>query len=366
MDVNNEINYANSLINLAMKKTEKKEQRKLLLDAAEIYLKVAKNTEGEQSKYYYSLASEVYLKSQELRETEFNVTEKKSFRPRVTFEDVGGLAKVKEEIRIKIIEPLLHPEVFEYFGKKLGGGILMYGPPGCGKSLIAEATAGEANVAFFNVKSSDIKSKYVGEAEKQVVKLFNDARKEKAAIIFFDEFESLATDRTRMSNNTKGVVSTLLAEMDGVGNKDQNILVIAATNEPWQIDVALRRPGRFDSMIFVPPPDMKARKEIIKINMKNRPVDNIDYEKIAKATEHFSGADIKALCDEATDIPLKEYLLFKKKRKINNADFYEVLRTKTPSILPWFNRARELIERRNEESMFKDVINYAVKLRIAT
>jgi transitional endoplasmic reticulum ATPase len=164
-----------------------------------------------------------------------------------------------------------------------------------------------------------------------------------------------------MSNNTKGIVSTLLAEMDGVGNKEQNILVIAATNEPWNIDVALRRPGRFDSLIFVPPPDKEARKEILKINMKNKPVDNIDFDNIADATEFFSGADLKVLCEEATEIPLKEYLLFRRKRNIINADFYDALKGKTSSLLPWFNRAREMVERRNEHAMFPEIIEFAAK-----
>ena len=257
---------------------------------------------------------------------------------------------------------MLHPEVFQYFGKKMGGGILMYGPPGCGKSLIAEATAGEADVAFFNVRASDIKSKYVGESEQKLTKLFSDARKEKAAIIFFDEFEALGTDRTRMANNTKGIVSTLLAEMDGLGNKDQNILVIGATNEPWNIDVALRRSGRFDSLIFVPPPDFEAREEILRIHMTERPVKELDLQAIAKATKNYSGADIKALCDDATDIPLKEYLVFKRKREITNADFYEALGSRKPTVYPWFNRAREMLERRGETNTFPEVMEFASKI----
>lgn len=365
MEVANSVTYANSLLELAERKEDAGEKRTLMLEAAELYLKASKNSLGDEAQHYYSVASQLYLKSQQLRETNLEKMTSKieeGKRPKRKFKDIGGLRKVKESIRMKIIEPLQHPEVFQYFGKKAGGGVLMYGPPGCGKSLIAEATAGEADVAFFNVRASDIKSKYLGEAEQRLSKLFDDARKEKAAIIFFDEFEALGTDRTRQSSNTKGIVSTLLAEMDGLGNKDQNILVIGATNEPWSIDVALRRSGRFDTIIFVPPPDQEARKEILKIHMVNKPVNCINYDAIATATENFSGADLKALCEDATDIPLKECLMFKAKREITNADFYEALEGRKPTIYPWFNRAREMLERRGEESTFPEVIAFAAKI----
>jgi transitional endoplasmic reticulum ATPase len=364
MDVNNAINYANSLIEISDKKEDVKEKRKLLLEAAEIYIKASKNTMGNEAEHYYKLASKLYLKAQEMRVNDFSKLKETKIekKPKTKFKDVGGLRNVKDQIKMKIIEPLMHPEIFKYFGKKAGGGILMYGPPGCGKSLIAEATAGEADVAFFNVRASDIKSKYVGDSEKKLSKLFDDARKEKAAIIFFDEFEALGTDRTRMSNNTKGIVSTLLAEMDGMGNKEQNILVIGATNEPWNIDVALRRSGRFDSKIFIPPPDLIAREEILKIHMNGKPVNELKVHEIARVTEYFSGADLKALCDDATDIPLKEYLMFKKKRDITNADFYEALENRRPTIFPWFNRAREMIERRGEMNVFPEVIEFAARM----
>ncbi|MEA3378438.1 MAG: ATP-binding protein [Nanoarchaeota archaeon] len=362
MDANNAINYANSLIEIANKKENPAEKRALLLEAAENYIKASKNTMGQQSQYYYKLASELYLQSQKLRENNFTRIKKIKNKPKIAFKNVGGLKRIKEQIKMKIIEPLLHPEIFKYFGKKAGGGILMYGPPGCGKSLIAEATAGEADVNFFNIKASDIKSKYLGEAEKKVAKIFEDARREKAAILFFDEFESLGTDRTRMGHNTRGIVSMLLAEMDGLGNKEQNILVIAATNEPWNIDSALKRSGRFDEMIFIRPPDIKARKEILKIHLKNRPIDNINYESIAKATENFSGADIKALCEEATDIPLKEYLMFKVKRKICNADFFDALKFKKSTVYPWFNRARQILEKRGETNLFPEIMAMATQV----
>ncbi|MFQ5621203.1 MAG: ATP-binding protein, partial [Candidatus Nanoarchaeia archaeon] len=203
------------------------------------------------------------------------------------FQDIGGLEELKEEIRFKIIEPLKHPDLFAFYGKKMGGGILMYGPPGCGKTLIAEATANEANATFFHVKSSNLKSKYVGETEKNISELFGKARAMQPSIIFFDEFEALGNDRTASAHaHEVSTVAQLLTEMDGMGTKDQKILLLAATNEPWSIDPALRREGRFGETLFIPPPDLDSRKSILKINMKNRPTKDIDWDQLAIITNN--------------------------------------------------------------------------------
>ena len=355
MDTINQMAYADSLAVLAEKKDNIAEKRKLYLDAAEICVRAARNAEGEERKICLQKANEYYLKSQQTN-FNFDVAKKTSLKKsKRKFSDIAGLEKVKEEIMMKIIEPLKHPEVFKHFGKKAGGGILMYGPPGCGKSLIAEATAGEADVAFYNAKASDLKSKYVGETEQNIAKLFEEARKEKAAIIFFDEFEAIGSDRHRTSFNMKGAVSQLLAEMDGVGNKDQNILVIAATNEPWNIDSALLREGRFGTMIYIPPPDKVTRMEMLIIHMQSRPFDDIAWYDLADATENYSGADMKALCEKATDIPLKEYFKTKKKRNITNDDFYKALINMKPSLGMWYRQAYSLLAKRNELSTFPDI-----------
>jgi transitional endoplasmic reticulum ATPase len=260
-------------------------------------------------------------------------------KPQTRFKDIAGLESVKQDIRLKIIEPFKHPEVFKKYGKKVGGGILMFGPPGCGKSLLAEATAGEADVAFFNVKASDLKSKYVGETEQNIAALFKAAREQpRGAIIFFDEFEALGGERDTAGVHERNFVSQLLTEMDSVGNKHQRILLIAATNVPWAIDIALRREGRFGTTVFVPPPDEEARTSILASRMKERPLaKNIDFAKLAQVTESFSGADIVSLAEAATDIPLKEFLVTKRTRDITMDDFEDALAKKTPSTRPWFS-----------------------------
>lgn len=356
MDTINQVSYADSLVALADKKELINEKRKLYLEASEICVRAARDSEPENKKMCLDRAKEYYLKSQNAVANFDSIKKSAIKKPKLRFSDVAGLDRVKEEITMKIIEPLKHPDVFRHFGKKAGGGILMYGPPGCGKSLIAEATAGEADVAFYLAKASDLRSKYVGETEQNIAKLFEDARKDKAAIIFFDEFEALGSDRHRTSFNMKGAVSQLLAEMDGVGNKDQNILVIAATNEPWNIDSALLREGRFGTMIYIPPPDAITRLQMLHLHMEKRPKDEIDFNGITLATDNFSGADIKALCERATDIPLKEYFRTRKKRNITNEDFYDALINMKPTLGTWYRQAYQVLSKRNELSAFPDIV----------
>ncbi|MBS3107302.1 ATP-binding protein [Candidatus Woesearchaeota archaeon] len=327
------------------------ENREMYLNAAEMYLKASEDAENAYMKKQLVLKAEaMYNKSQEAPIKIMNMQKKITDK---SFKDIGGLEKVKEKIKLAIIEPLKHPEVYKHFGKKVGGGILMYGPPGCGKSLIAEAAAGESEAAFFNVKASDLKSKYVGETEKNIADLFNEAKKHEAAIIFFDEFESLGGERSNMTqSHDKSMVSQLLTEMDGVGNKEKNILLIAATNEPWNVDVALRRSGRFGSSIFIPPPDFEARKNIFILNLDKKPIaENVNIEELALLTNSFSGADIMGICEDAIEIPLKEYFDNGRKRNISMQDFYKVLSNRNSSVTQWYQLAKIHMD----DSMLKEI-----------
>lgn len=278
----------------------------------------------------------------------------------ISFKDVGGLAELKEEIRFKIIKPLLNPEVYEHYGKKLGGGILVYGPPGCGKSLIAEATAGEAGATFFHVKPNQIKSKYVGEAEKNMAELFRMAREHQPSIIFFDEFETLGADRDEIAANERGVITQLLTESDGLGTKGQQILLLAATNEPWAIDIALRREGRFGTTLFVPPPDREARKEIFKIHLRKRPLlRDIDAAELLDRTEGFSGADVEAICERAADIPLREYFTTNKFRPIGMQDFLVAFEDHQSIVEQWFAKANTELEKQGKAGFFPELTEWS-------
>lgn len=220
----------------------------------------------------------------------------------ITFNDIAGLEEAKKAFNEKVIMPYKHKKLFEKFGKKIGGGILLYGLPGTGKTMFAEAASNELDALFIPVKCSDIKSKWYGESEQKVKQIFNRARKAKKAIIFFDEFEAIGAKRTDNSEDgNNDLVPQILAEMQGVGSSsdDTMILVIAATNKPWSIDSAFMRPGRFDEKIYIPLPDFEARKKIFEIQLSKLPhEDNLDYELLAKLTEGCNGADVKEVCEK--------------------------------------------------------------------
>ena len=221
---------------------------------------------------------------------------------KIKFDDIAGLDEVKKTFKEKVIMPFEHPELFEKFGKKAGGGILLYGLPGTGKTMFAEAAANEVDALFIPVKCSDIKSKWYGESEKNVKAIFAKARKASKSIIFFDEFEAIGAKRTDSSDNANNdLVPQILAEMQGVGSSSSKstIVVIAATNKPWAIDSAFMRPGRFDSKIYVPLPDFDARKKLFDLQLNELPVsEDLDLEYLAKITEGFNGADIKEVCEK--------------------------------------------------------------------
>ena len=223
-------------------------------------------------------------------------------RKGITFDDIAGLETAKTAFKEKVVMPMKHKELYEKFGKKVGGGILLYGLPGTGKTMFAEAASNELDALFIPVKCSDIKSKWYGESEQKVKEIFNKARKAKNAIIFFDEFEAIGAKRTDNSDNgNNDLVPEILAEMQGVGSSksDSMILVIAATNKPWSIDSAFLRPGRFDEKIYIPLPDFEARKKLFELQLSKLPhEDDLDFDLLANLTEGCNGADIKEVCEK--------------------------------------------------------------------
>ncbi|MBI4451615.1 ATP-binding protein [Candidatus Woesearchaeota archaeon] len=335
--------------------------RQLYVEAAAALLNASRTAPSfTEKKQCITLANQLYETSQvagnELTKDESTIKATIIRKPKTRFRDIAGLEAVKQEIRMKILAPFQYPEVFRRFGKKPGGGVLMWGPPGCGKSLLAEATAGEADATFFNVKASDLKSKYVGETERNIAALFNAARAEPAAIIFFDEFEAIGGDRSTATAHERNFVSQLLTEMDSVGNKDQKMLFIAATNMPWAVDVALRREGRFGTTVYIPPPDLESRQGILAMHLTGRPVEpaiNLDY--IAKHSEGFSGADIKAVVEKAADAALKDFLATGQLRPMTNADFQTALSAQRSNTQQWLATARKQSSLMEEEG-FRQVL----------
>lgn len=222
-------------------------------------------------------------------------------RNKITFEDIAGLDEAKKAFKEKVVDAFEHKDLYQKYGKKVGGGLLLYGLPGTGKTMFAEAASNETDSLFIPVKCSDIKSKWYGESEANVKRIFEKARKAKKAIIFFDEFEAIGSKRTDNSENANNdLVPQILAEMQGVDSSKSNsvILVIAATNKPWSIDSAFLRPGRFDEKIYIPLPDLEARKKLFELKLKSIPQENLDYDYLADITNGFNGADIGAFCDK--------------------------------------------------------------------
>ncbi|MDJ0269861.1 MAG: CDC48 family AAA ATPase [Aigarchaeota archaeon] len=263
--------------------------------------------------------------------------------PTVRWEDIGGLEEVKQRLIEAIEWPLKYPEKFEKMGIKPPKGILLYGPPGCGKTLLAKAIATESEANFITVKGPEIYSKWVGESEKAIRETFRKARQAAPAVVFLDEIESIVP-RKDMAEDSSGVTnrvsSQLLAEMDGI-EELSDIIVIGATNRPDMLDPAVLRPGRFDRLIFVPPPDEKSRLSILKIYTRRMPLtDDVNLEEIASRTEGYSGADLESLCREAALSALRRDI---DAEYVSKADFEEALNMVKPSISPQMAREYERI-----------------------
>ena len=280
-------------------------------------------------------------------------------KPNVSFKDVGGMASVKEDISMKIINPIKHADLFKQYGKKIGGGILLYGPPGCGKTHIARATAGEIDSSFISVGINDVMDMYLGQSEKQLHHIFDYARKNTPTVIFFDEVDALGASRTDMRGSAgKNVINQFLQELDGLNASNDGILVLGATNAPWHIDNAFKRPGRFDRIIFIPPPDALARKEILEIQLKGKPMMEVDIEKIAKNTIDFTGADLKALVDITIEEKLKIILTTGKETPISTKDFLTSIKQIRPSSKDWFETAKNYAVYSNQSGQYDDILKY--------
>ncbi len=297
-------------------------------------------------------------------------------KPNMTFEDVAGMTKMKEEIREAVVYPMRNPELARKYGKLGGGGILMYGPPGCGKTFIVKAAAGECKAGFINAKLSDLLDMYVGNTEKNIHKVFELARKNSPCLLFFDEVEAIGGRRDQQEGQQymKMAVNQMLYEMDGVEANNSNVLIIAATNAPWDVDPALRRSGRFSKTIYVPAPDYSSRVAIMKMHAKKRPLARfIPFSLLGVATTGYASADHKAIVDDASTIPWRQaFMGIEKKtetltkggmakeqadelakkqvnqRLVTLGDFVQALAKKRSSLPPWYEQAKKQIGKQEE------------------
>jgi SpoVK/Ycf46/Vps4 family AAA+-type ATPase len=280
-------------------------------------------------------------------------------RPKINFGDVGGMEKLKEEIRLKIIHPLTHADLYQAYGKPIGGGILMYGPPGCGKTYLARATAGEIKAAFISVGINDVLDMWIGNSERNLHSLFEQARQNKPCVLFFDEVDALGASRSDMRHHAgRQLINQFLAEMDGVKSSNEGVLILAATNAPWHLDSAFRRPGRFDRVLFVPPPDATARAAILRLHCKGKPMEEIDFDHLGKKTENFSGADLKAIVDVAVERKLQEAVKTGIPKPLTTKDLGVMAGTLKPTTKEWFATARNYALYSNQGGIYDDILQY--------
>lgn len=278
-------------------------------------------------------------------------------RGNVTFADVGGMEELKEEIRLKITYPLQFPDLYKAYGRKTGGGILIYGPPGCGKTLILRAVAGEVPCNYLSVGLHEIFDPYFGSTERNLHQIFETARANAPCVLVFDDIDSLAQDRRQIrESQMRNLVNQFLHEMDGIRSENQRILVIGATNQPWAIDPAFRRPGRFDQAIFVAPPDAPARAQIIELLAKDKPIAEFDNTELIEATNGFSGADLKWVFDRAAELALSAAIHTGQPVPITLELLLAVAKAHSPSTAEWFEGVRTHAQsQEGPNSIFNDM-----------
>lgn len=282
----------------------------------------------------------------------------------IRLSDVGGLTEVKKRLEASFLAPLRNPELRALYGKSLRGGLLLYGPPGCGKTFLAKAVAGELGASFLHVSLADVLDMYIGQSERNVKELFEVARSSAPCVLFLDELDAIGGKRSlNRSSGARTTVNQLLTELDGVGSDNEGVFVLAATNHPWDVDPALRRPGRLDRTLLVLPPDREAREAILRTHLRDRPVERIDTRRLAKSTDGFSGADLAHLCESASENALMDSVGSGQVRMIGMRDFDQALAEIRPSIGPWMETARNVALYANASGEYDDLAKWLRKQR---
>jgi SpoVK/Ycf46/Vps4 family AAA+-type ATPase len=273
-------------------------------------------------------------------------------RTGLTLADVAGLDEVKKRLEAAFLAPMRNPELRNLYGKSLRGGLLLYGPPGCGKT-------------FISVSFADLIDMFVGQSERNIHELFDVARRNSPCVVFLDEVDAIGQKRTQLRNTPmRSVVNQLLLELDSVTGDNADVFLLAATNHPWDVDSALRRPGRFDRTLLVLPPDGTAREGVFRYHLRDRPVGGVDLGKLAKATDGYSGADIAHICETAAERALLDSVSRGEARLIGQADLEAAAAEVKPSLGTWFDTARNVALFANEGGTYDDLAAYLRKRRL--
>jgi SpoVK/Ycf46/Vps4 family AAA+-type ATPase len=283
----------------------------------------------------------------------------------LTLADVAGMTEVKQRLEAAFLAPMRNPDLRRLYGKSLRGGLLLYGPPGCGKTFIARAVAGELGASFIAVSFADIIDMFVGQSERNIHELFEVARRNAPCVLFLDEVDAIGQKRSQLRHTPmRSAVNQLLLELDDVSGNNEGVFLLAATNHPWDVDSALRRPGRFDRTLLVLPPDAAAREGVFRYHLKDRPVAGIDLANLAKRTDGYSGADIAHICETAAERALMDSVRRGEPRMIGTPDLEAAIAEVKPSLGAWFDVARNVALFANEGGTYDDLAAYLRKRRL--
>jgi len=283
----------------------------------------------------------------------------------LTLADVAGMTEVKQRLEAAFLAPMRNPELRRLYGKSLRGGLLLYGPPGCGKTFIARAVAGELGARFIAVSFADIIDMFVGQSERNIHELFQIARRNAPCVLFLDEVDAIGQKRSQLRHTPmRSAVNQLLLELDDISGNNEGVFLLAATNHPWDVDSALRRPGRFDRTLLVLPPDAAAREGVFRYHLRERPVAGIDLAKLAKQTDGYSGADIAHICETAAEQALMDSVRRGEPRMIGPGDLEAAIGEVKPSLGAWFDTARNVALFANEGGTYDDLAAYLRKRRL--